>query len=83
MPQKQPSDQLGTIRALLQLARPFKKQFIVIALLALLGTAADLIQPLIYRVAINDVAGLFVHPPQQTPAAEKRPAASVRTASPE
>lgn len=76
MPQKQPSDQLGTIRALLQLARPFKKHFIVIALLALLGTAADLIQPLIYRVAINDVAGLFVHPPQPTPAAEKRPAAS-------
>lgn len=76
MPQKQPSDQLGTIRALLQLARPFKKHFIVIALLALLGTAADLIQPLIYRVAINDVAGLFVHPPQQTPPAEKRPAAS-------
>lgn len=76
MPQKQPSDQLGTIRALLQLARPFKKHFIVIALLALLGTAADLIQPLIYRVAINDVAGLFVHPPQQAPPAEKRPAAS-------
>jgi ABC-type multidrug transport system fused ATPase/permease subunit len=76
MPQKQPSEQLGTIRALLQLARPFKKHFIVIALLALLGTAADLIQPLIYRVAINDVAGLFVHPPQQPSPAEKRPAAS-------
>lgn len=74
MPQKQPSEQWGTIRALLQLARPFKRNFIIIALLALLGTAADLIQPLIYRVAINDVAGLFVHPPQQAPPPEKRPA---------
>lgn len=74
MPQKQPSEQLGTIRALLQLARPFKRNFIIIALLALLGTASDLIQPLIYRVAINDVAGLFVHPPQQAPTPEKRPA---------
>jgi ATP-binding cassette subfamily B protein len=53
----------GTIRALLQLARPYKKRFIVIALLALLGTAADLCQPLIYRGAINDVAGLFVDRP--------------------
>lgn len=74
MPQKQPSEQLGTIRALLQLAQPFRRNFIIIALLALLGTAADLIQPLIYRVAINDVAGLFVHSPQPAPPPEKRPA---------
>ena len=45
---------------LLQLARPYKKRFLVIALLALLGTGADLLQPLIYREAINDVAGMFV-----------------------
>jgi len=55
-----PRDKTGTLRAVVQLARPYKKRFIVIALLALLGTAADLLQPLIYRIAINDVAGLFV-----------------------
>lgn len=49
-----------TVRRLLRLARPFRRQFLVIALLALLGTGADLLQPLIYRTAINDVAGLFV-----------------------
>jgi ATP-binding cassette subfamily B protein len=49
-----------TFRALIQLALPYKKRFAVIALLALLATGADLVQPLIYRIAINDVAGLFV-----------------------
>lgn len=58
------------LRALFQLARPFKKRFIVIAVLALLATAADLTQPLIYRVAINDVAGLFVGNPAESGAAE-------------
>jgi ABC-type multidrug transport system fused ATPase/permease subunit len=59
-----------TIRALLRLARPYKKRFAAIALLALLGTAADLCQPLIYRAAINDVAGLFV---ERTPNARLGP----------
>ena len=49
-----------TFRTLIQLALPYKKRFTVIALLALLGTGADLVAPLIYRIAINDVAGLFV-----------------------
>jgi ABC-type multidrug transport system fused ATPase/permease subunit len=81
MAEKHSREQVGTLRALLHLARPFKKHFIAIALLALLGTAADLIQPLIYRVAINDVAGLFVHTPQ--PAAPERhgSAASTPTSS--
>jgi len=46
--------------ALLQLARQYKKQFVVIAVFAFLATGADLLQPLIYKRAINDVAGLFV-----------------------
>jgi ABC-type multidrug transport system fused ATPase/permease subunit len=54
------ADNLGTWKVLLQLARPYKQRFLLIALLALLGVGADLLQPLIYRVAINDVAGLFV-----------------------
>jgi ABC-type multidrug transport system fused ATPase/permease subunit len=54
---------MSTLDVLIQLARPYKKRFIVIALLALFGTGADLLQPLIYRAAINDVAGLFVDRP--------------------
>jgi ABC-type multidrug transport system fused ATPase/permease subunit len=46
--------------ALLRLARPYRRQFALIAALALLTTAADLIEPLIYRFAVNDIAGLFV-----------------------
>src|SRR5947209_20059351 len=65
-----PRDKTGTLRAVVQLARPYKKRFIVIALLALLGTAADLIQPLIYRIAINDVAGLFVDRPSLSDASK-------------
>jgi ATP-binding cassette subfamily B protein len=63
MAQKLSRDTMSTLRALVQLARPYKRRFILIALLAILGTGADLLQPLIYRVAINDVAGLFVDRP--------------------
>ena len=48
------------------MARPYKKRFLLIILLALFGTGAELAQPLIYRVAINDVAGLFVERPAKT-----------------
>lgn len=72
---------MGTVRALLQLARPFKKRVVLIAILALLGTGADLIQPLIYRVAINDVAGLFVTH-NQSPEAESHGPASPPTPGP-
>src|ERR1035438_8925039 len=60
MSHRQSAENLGTWKVLLQLARPYKKRFLGIALLALLGVGADLLQPLIYRAAINDVAGLFV-----------------------
>jgi ATP-binding cassette subfamily B protein len=53
-------EKASTLRTLVQLALPYKKRFVFIALLALFGTGADLVQPLIYRMAINDVAGLFV-----------------------
>jgi ABC-type multidrug transport system fused ATPase/permease subunit len=45
----------------------------VVAALALLGTAAELIEPLIYRVAVNDVAGVFVQRATQQPEAEQNP----------
>jgi ABC-type multidrug transport system fused ATPase/permease subunit len=60
MSHRHSAENLGTWKVLLQLARPYKKRFLGIALLALLGVGADLLQPLIYRAAINDVAGLFV-----------------------
>jgi ATP-binding cassette, subfamily B, bacterial len=60
MAQRRSANNLGTWKVLLRLAQPYRKRFALIALLALLGTGADLLQPLIYRTAINDVAGLFV-----------------------
>ncbi|HTB25058.1 MAG TPA: ABC transporter ATP-binding protein [Puia sp.] len=46
--------------SILTLILPFKKQFVWVVILSLLGTATSLIEPLIYREAINDVAGVFV-----------------------
>ena len=39
---------------------PYKKRFFLVVFISLLSTGANLIEPLIYREAINDVAGLFV-----------------------
>lgn len=67
------------------MARPYRRRLIFITVLALLGTGADLLQPLIYRVAINDVAGLFVGeettPPPETSEARK-PAAHSQSQRP-
>ena len=47
-------------RAVAALALPYRRQFLVVAAFALLATASDLLAPLIYREAVNDIAGLFV-----------------------
>jgi ATP-binding cassette subfamily B protein len=47
-------------RSLLGLAAPYRGRLVLVATLALLGTAAELVQPLVYRTAVNDVAGVFV-----------------------
>ena len=52
---------LELIRRLARLGAPYKKSFALVVLLAGLATAASLVEPLIYRVAVNDVAGVFVH----------------------
>jgi ABC-type multidrug transport system fused ATPase/permease subunit len=44
----------------MRLAAQYKGQLLVVAVFAMLATGADLLQPLIYKRAINDVAGLFV-----------------------
>jgi ATP-binding cassette, subfamily B, bacterial len=45
---------------LFQLIIPHKKRFILVVAIGLLATGANLIEPLIYREAINDITGLFV-----------------------
>ena len=46
---------------LYRLVLPHKKKFLWVVTLCLLSTGANLIEPLIYREAINDVAGLFIN----------------------
>ena len=43
-----------------RLIMPYRRKFIWVVTLGLLSTGASLVEPLIYREAINDVAGLFV-----------------------
>lgn len=43
-----------------RLILPYRRKFIWVVVLGLLSTGASLVEPLIYREAINDVAGLFV-----------------------
>jgi ABC-type multidrug transport system fused ATPase/permease subunit len=52
-------------RVLARQALPFRGRILIIILLAALSTAAELVEPLIYRVAVNDVAGLFVGKAEQ------------------
>lgn len=50
-------------RTFAALALPHRRRFAWVAVLALLGTATQLVGPLIYRAAVNDIAGLFVGAP--------------------
>ncbi|HEV8514153.1 MAG TPA: ABC transporter ATP-binding protein [Cyclobacteriaceae bacterium] len=43
-----------------QLIVPRWRKFVLIVFIGLLATGANLVEPLIYREAINDVAGLFI-----------------------
>jgi len=45
---------------IIQLIVPQWRKFVLIVFIGLLATGANLIEPLIYREAINDVAGLFI-----------------------
>lgn len=53
-------------RLLAAMARPYWRQFIIVAVFSLLATGTDLISPIIYREAVNDIAGLFVGEPGST-----------------
>src|SRR6266404_7760940 len=47
-------------RNVYRLILPYRKKFLWVVTLGLLSTGVGLLEPLIYREAINDVAGLFV-----------------------
>lgn len=65
--------EISTWRVFLRLARPYQGRFLLVALLAFLGTAAELAEPLIYRIAVNDVAGVFVQRAAEQPTAPTPP----------
>ncbi len=46
--------------SIFRLIVPQKKVFLLVVLISILSTGVSLIEPLIYREAINDIAGLFV-----------------------
>ncbi len=77
-PTETPPADLGfkvVFKALYLLAAKRRLQFFFIMLFSFLATGADLIQPLLYKFAIDDVAGLFVgRPIRERPAedAEQR-----------
>jgi len=48
------------LRQLYSLIIPHRGRFLVVVLITLLSTGAGLVEPLIYREAINDIAGLFI-----------------------
>ncbi|MGN6291603.1 MAG: ABC transporter ATP-binding protein [Chitinophagaceae bacterium] len=43
-----------------RLVKPYKRKLLSVFIISLLATAVTLAEPLIYRVAVNDIAGLFV-----------------------
>ena len=65
----------GIWALLAQLAKPYRARFLWVALLALLATGTDLLSPIIYREAINDIAGLYVGMPGETGIDQLREAA--------
>lgn len=56
----------GRWQLLAKIAYPFRWQFVWVAVLSLLATSTDLLSPIIYREAVNDIAGLFVGAPGET-----------------
>jgi len=51
----------GAWKYLFRLIIPHRKKFLLVVFIGLLSTGSNLVEPLLYREAINDVAGLFVH----------------------
>ena len=43
-----------------RLIKPYKRKLLSVFTISMLATAVTLIEPLIYREAVNDIAGLYV-----------------------
>lgn len=43
-----------------RLVKPYRKKLVLVCTISLLATAVTLLEPLIYREAVNDITGLFV-----------------------
>ncbi len=69
---------MTTWRVFFRFARPYRGQFAIVALLAFLGTAAELAEPLVYRIAVNDVAGVFVQRATEQPHEPNNPTPHAR-----
>lgn len=70
-------------KTLLTLAQPLRGRALVVILLAALSTGATLVEPLIYRVAVNDIAGLFVGKAQAESTLEGEVEPSTNRAAPQ
>ena len=51
---------MHTVKRLISIARPYLGKLIVVAALTSMGALAELVEPLVYRAIINDIAGVFV-----------------------
>jgi ABC-type multidrug transport system fused ATPase/permease subunit len=58
MPAKE--DKKDVFRNIIRLVKPYKKGLLTVFIISLLSTGVTLIEPLIYREAVNDISGLFV-----------------------
>jgi ATP-binding cassette, subfamily B, bacterial len=45
---------------IIRLVQPYKKKLLTVFIISLLSTGVTLVEPLVYREAVNDIAGLFV-----------------------
>lgn len=53
-----------------RLVRPYKRKLTLVFVISLLATGVTLFEPLIYREAVNDIAGLFVRQARDEAAAQ-------------
>lgn len=53
-----------------RLVKPYKRRLLLVFVISLLATGVTLFEPLIYREAVNDIAGLFVQQARDDAAAQ-------------
>lgn len=58
-------------QSIYRLVKPHKKRLLLVFFISLMATTVTLFEPLIYREAVNDIAGLFVHQAKVDAATQK------------